>query len=313
MNRTVFSPHRRHPASLVVLGGLLVVLAACGTGPVKGQDVRAGATTPSERPGNLDAYVGFGRSPSTALRDDTVALWEAYQREQRVAGCMEAAAFRYAPSPAFPDEAVRKVAAGLGVQAVAKAPVEPAVVNERASAVLARTDRDRYYRTLMGESLATVEAVESAPEEVVPNDAYATGGCVGKASKAVPGVWDARRSVQSDLAALNRRIGADLAGPYAACVQRASGLDADNPGTLEDLAIGVDPASELRTRAEAALGACRQVWDDGFRTRQNREMPAFIADHQALFDSVQRRYADVTTRIDTDQGFRAYLAQAIAP
>lgn len=298
--------------SNLVIGILLAALAGCGTGAAPGQ-VRTGVGAPSGPALTLDAYVGFGRSPSAATRDDTVALWETYQRERLVSDCMDTAGFRYAPSPAFPDAAVRKVAVALRVQPIVEAPVEAAVVNERSSAALARTDRDRYYRTLMGETLATVEAVGAAPEEVVPNDSYATGGCVGKVKEAVPGVWDARRSVQGDLLALNRRIGADLAGPYAACVQRTSGLDAANPGVLEDLAVGVDPAAALRTKAKTALGACQPVWDEGFRTRQNRAMPAFIADHQAVFDSVQRRYADVTTRIDTDRGFRTYLAQATAP
>jgi hypothetical protein len=74
-----------------------------------------GAPAFADSPFALDQYPGFGRSADAALRDDTIAYWEAFQREQVIADCMAAAGFAYVLDVAFPTEAVVAIAEGQGL------------------------------------------------------------------------------------------------------------------------------------------------------------------------------------------------------
>lgn len=43
---------------------------------------------------------------SAAQRDETIAAWEAFQREQLIASCMARAGFTYVVTAAFPEDAL---------------------------------------------------------------------------------------------------------------------------------------------------------------------------------------------------------------
>ena len=61
-------------------------------------------------PRTLDGYPGFSRTPEGAVRDDTIAFWEAFQREQLRQTCMADDGFDYFALVAFPEEATIQVA-----------------------------------------------------------------------------------------------------------------------------------------------------------------------------------------------------------
>lgn len=148
----------------------------------------------------LDAYAGFGRTPEAMLRDDTIAYWEAYQRELVVAECMTGAGFDYAPAVAYPTEALERVAENLPTPAV-RAGASPHEENRAYEETLSAGDRDRYHRTLHGETAADIDAaaVEGAAPDGQGAD-FATGGCVGQADDEIGSVWDARRAMAPSLA-----------------------------------------------------------------------------------------------------------------
>ena len=151
----------------------------------------------------LDPHVGFGRTPEAMLRDDTIANWEAYQRELVVAECMEEAGLSYAPAVAYPTAARRQVAENLPAPEIepgAPAAESPDEQNRAYEQALSPGERDHYTRTLYGETAADIDAaaVEGAAPDGRGTD-FATGGCTGRARAAVPSLWDARRAMDSAL------------------------------------------------------------------------------------------------------------------
>jgi hypothetical protein len=176
----------------------------------------------------LDEYAGFGQSTEAVQRDETIAYWEAFQRQQLVAECMADAGFDYAPAVAFPAGDMLEVAEGLGVQDRGSSPVltglsSPVDSNREYERGLSDGDRERYSQTLLGESAA--EVAETDRTGVVPEgrraEEFATGGCVGAADAAVPSVWDARRDLAAEVDAVRQQAaGAGAAAAAAQFVDR---------------------------------------------------------------------------------------------
>ncbi len=180
----------------------------------------------------LDQHAGFGLSPETVLRDETIAYWEAFHREQLIAQCMAEAGFDYAPAVSFPTRDMIEVAEGLGAQDRAASVVlpgssSPAAWNRGYERALSDGERERYNQTLLGESAHDVAEADRTGEVPAGRRAeeFATGGCVGGAKSAIPSVWDARRELAAELDALRRtESGGD---PAAQFVERhAHRLDA---------------------------------------------------------------------------------------
>jgi len=158
----------------------------------------------------LDPYLGFGRSDSAALRDDTIANWEAFQEDVAIAGCMARKGFRYWPDPwgfeGFGD--LDHVAADLGVEAAPGAD-DGDSRNTRYARRLPRDERDGYYRALYGESLADFEAA-GGHGEVPPGrdpETFLQGGCSGRAEDAAsPTIWDRSRKLDREFDRLRNRM-----------------------------------------------------------------------------------------------------------
>jgi hypothetical protein len=170
----------------------------------------------------LDEYTGFGQSAEAVQRDETIAYWEAFEREQLIAECMADAGFDYTPAVAFPTGDMLEVAEGLGVAAersssASSEPASPATRNRDDERALPDDERERYNQTLLGESAADVD--EADRTGIVPEgrraDEFATGGCSGQARAAVPSIWDARRDLAPELDALRQRgVGRDAAAQF---------------------------------------------------------------------------------------------------
>lgn len=181
---------------------------------------RAETATLSVAP--LDEYAGFGQSAEAVQRDETIAYWEAFQREQLVTECMADAGFDYAPAVAFPTGDMLEVAENLGVsgEALPFTPPQlasPATWNRDYERGLSADEREQYNLALLGESAADV--AEADRTGIVPEgrraEEFATGGCVGQAAEAVPSVWDARRELGPELDALRRgERGRDTAAQF---------------------------------------------------------------------------------------------------
>lgn len=261
----------------------------------------------------LDKYPGLGRSPEAARRDDTIAAWEAFRREELIASCMARSGFEYGPAVAFPREALVAVASGLGLADPGSAVTgSPSGQNEAYAAALSVEARERYYRALFGESGADLAAAWRTGRVPEGRGAdFARGGCVGAAIAAIPSVWTLKRELEGELDAVRRDIAAsaEIAATrarYAECARRAGGIDASGPDVLDRLA-----ASD-RSRATAiplVARECGPVWAAGYRQSEVAALKQFERSNMAVLLAAQERYRDAMATLSIDRGFLAYLAR----
>lgn len=278
----------------------------------------SGAPAFADSPFPLDKYPGFGRSADAGLRDDTIAYWEAFQREQLIADCVAVAGFAYAPDVAFPTEAVVAIAEGQGVASSAAgllADASPSARNDAYVEALSATERDRYFQTLFAERAGDIMMAEETGR--IPDgrgDDFASGGCFGKAQAAIPGIWNLPRRLSDELEVMRASIddSAELRGAqrqYAACTRGSANLDADHPAALEAVVAGGGPQA---VAAGAALAGCADIWSFGYRRAAEVAAQNFATAHAGELAAIEAQYAGVMDTIREDAAFRAYLSERIA-
>ncbi len=263
----------------------------------------------------LDGTPGLGRSPAAAQRDETIAAWEAFQREQTIRACMVRAGFSYVVTAAFPEEALAGVARGLGVTVrSSRDGLSPEQQNRAYEASLSSGDQDRYTRALYGESAADITAMRRTG--AVPDGRgsdFAQGGCTGEANT-LPSIWTLQRKLGSELEAMRKDIAAAAANgaadKYAACAERAGGITARGPGDLERVAA---TDASRAPAAGVALKQCAAVWAAAYRTAEVAVQRDFVQRNGAVLRAAQDRYRDAMKTIREDQAFRAYLETNAAP
>jgi len=300
---------RRWRWVLQVVGTCIVVLGVALIGQPASAQVPPLAT---------DKYPGFGRSPEAALRDDTIAYWEAFRREQLVASCMHDAGFVYAPAVAFPTEALVAVAAGLGVVASPAPPstlMPPSLRNQLYEAALSPDDRNGFNRALFAETATDIaEANRSGAVPVGRGEDFASGGCVGVATSTVPSIWDLRRALADDFVGLHRDVASSpeldqTRAEFARCARGAGGIAADDPNRVEDqVANGwLDPVA-----AAGVLQQCGETWAVGYRRAEAAAVEMFVERNSAALNAAEERYRGAIDTIRSDTAFLAYLSEEVA-
>lgn len=284
------------------LAGVLLVLT--GVIAVAG---RADALEPNA----LDKYPGLGRSPAGALRDDTIAVWEAFRREQAIASCLGRAGFTYMPSVAYPSEPLAGVAQSLGISPSSAAGPTPRQQNAAYEATLSGDTRERYFQALYGESVADITSMRSTGQ-VPPTGGsdFAQRGCVGEANAAVPSVWSLKRGLDAELQALRKEIATAVetgasGDAFLACAQSAGSINARGPAAVERIAVTGSHADEVGAVAKQ----CTQIWATGYRKVELGASRSFEQRNIAILQAAADRYRDVMATISADTAFRAYLAQ----
>lgn len=266
----------------------------------------------------LDKYPGLGRSPAAAVRDDTIAAWEVFRREQLIASCMGRSGFEYAPTLSFPPQALAAVAKNLSVtrsgSATASAPSDR---NDAYVATLSGEQRERYYRALFAESEKDMTVLRQTGR--IPDsrgNGFARGGCAGEANSAVPSVWTLKQELELEFDNVRRNIAASseiasTGAVYAECSQQVAGISARSPRDLDKLAA----SDSSRAEAIASVGReCSAVWASGYRNAEVAELKRFERRNADALLAAQQRYSDAMTTISADQAFLDYLAQyAFAP
>lgn len=271
----------------------------------------AATTAKAEETFPLDRYPGFGRSPAAALRDNTIAAWEAFRRERLTASCMARSGFDYLPVVAFPSQPLGEVARGLGVRPGAAVSQPPAERNAAYVAVLSADARERYYQALYAESASDIAATRRSGRVPAGRGAeFATGGCTGEANAAVPSIWTLKYELSVELDALGRDVArsAQIGGTgdaYAECARRVGQIDARGPADLDALAAN-DPSA---AGAIASVSKeCAQIWSSGRRVAESAALQSFERRNAAALSAARQRYENVATTIANDQDFLEYLA-----
>jgi hypothetical protein len=259
----------------------------------------------------LDGYEGFGRSPEAALRDDTIAYAEAFRREVDIAACMSDAGFEYTPAVAFPADRVADIASGLGIGPGWPAPEAPAGRNRAYAQGLSPGEHERYYQTWLGESAADVAEAERTG--VIPpgrGPDFATGGCLGAAKTAIPGIWGGQRPLRQQL---DQEIAASpelraAQSHYRQCAQATGGIAASKPADARRVALAdASKAGAVRD----VLAACEAGWAAGYDRAARATAERFVNDHGDQLSAIRHHYEAFLTDLARDADFLSYLgAQA---
>ena len=263
----------------------------------------------------LDSIPGLGRSPDAVLRDDAIAYWEAWKRDLEVQECMSAQGFVWEPEAAYPPEVADDVARYLGVAPLRSGSRDTAVVrNDRRATALGAAVRNRYFRTLLGESAAAIDFLEKSGGQLPPGESaagFATGGCRGKADAAVGSVWDLRRDLSDDMASLLDEARSapdfvDAQDEYQRCVQRHGLAGVRSPADV-DRAL-----EEGDDRALAAAESCSTIWLKADEEASARAANALLQAHPVALERQRNTYARAVDQMREDSDFlRSVAANAV--
>lgn len=275
----------------------------------------AGVEPPEAGDHPLDPYPGFARSSNAALRDDTIAYWEAFRREEAVKSCMDNDGFEYVPAVAFPNEAMLQVARGLDVDSdqASAAAQWPEERNAAYEASLEPEEVERFNQALFGESAADI--AEAARTGFVPagkGDDFATRGCFGQANSA-PSIWDLRHQLSHDLDTMRRDIEnsdsmIQVRVAYEGCA-RELGFVATSPEEIEQaMTTSADPIPGARE----VLEKCGGIWSTGYRVADWSASQRFVKEHGTELGAAASTYVDAIDTIRSDQAFLGYMAAQAA-
>lgn len=169
----------------------------------------------------------------------------------------------------------------------------------------------------MGETRAVMETEsDEVPAGSTP-ETFARGGCEGQALQAIPGIWAAPRSFESQLEQIRAEAAAAASVQYRPCVAYAD-IDASTPNDLEYDLANDDPgngalAPGLTDWEEAInerLLSCDPVWTDGYKTSESILLQTFLVQNSNTLEVVRSQYAGAMDFIRADNGFLEYLANA---
>lgn len=251
----------------------------------------------------LDRVPGFGRSPEAINRDNTIALWEEFRRQQAVRSCMAEAHLEYVPDPAFAPDILHSAGSSLDIEAERLGTDSPSERNAAYVDSLSMTQQGRYFQTLFGETAADVAEVQRTGLLPAGRSEFATGGCYGRAWSSLSSIWEGHRTLSP---ALNTDIMAsdlyeDARADYRDCAEDVSGLRLSSPADITpDMEAGQDIMIE-----------CEPVWAAGYDRAAMATGERFAASHADELDSIVQDYVDVTELIQADEGFRRFVAHEL--
>lgn len=300
--------------AITVNRGLALLMAAaalavtsCGQGT---DALPKGATAAT----SLDDVPGIGRTHDAALRDDTIAYWEAWRRDAFVQACMKSAGFVWHPEADYPADAVLNIADFLGVDSVPTASKAPTQLNHEYESGLGEQQRDDYFKILFEESAAHVDYVREHGGSLPAgqSDSFAEGGCAGASWRAVGSVWDLDEQLKPVFEDLRHQV-EDMAlvqthrQDFRSCVLTHAGVAVDDVGELEDLAAAPSIEPAQRQRLVTAQEACLRHWDLANRAAMQEVVERLGPAERAAIDAQQLRYLGVMRRIQMDRAFLAFL------
>ena len=301
---------------LLAITGILscTTLFACGSQQTSSQaiDVHS-AESASTMP--LDDIPGLGISEQAALRDDTIAYFEAWERDALVSECLAKSHIEWKPEALFPREELRSIADLLGVEPVRDDSSWPEIANRKMRDSLGEADRERYAQAMYGETAEDVaywESHEGAAPPGMDQETFATGGCNRVGWKEIPGVWQFKSRFAHDLETLRqeaRTTEAFLKGQaeYESCVAEYGYEGATSPGDVERQARSQDG---LDDKSGEALSACSGLWSDANKAGLAAAQDSFRQQHRDAIQEQTAEYEAVWEQLQSSAPFKEYLAAA---
>ncbi len=253
----------------------------------------------------LDGIYGFGQSEGASLRDDSIALYEAYQVERAVVGCMARNGFKHVPELVYPHEAALAVADELGVVPEDDGLPLPRLRNDESQRGRSESAREAVLTAKWGPQKGRQEGSGNNVRGGQKSDASArTGmGCVSEAQNQVGSVWDLRRLLFNDVIEA-RRLSTNLESfklarrSFDQCVESALGY------TVEDISVVEELAED-----QPQVRECSQYWISAKQSVEKEAVTPVLSKYQAEIDSHQTRYDTVRSDLSRDSDFRDWLGR----
>ena len=224
---------------------------------------------------DLDNVPGFGRSDSATMRDDTIAMYEGWQRDVMQQRCMKAAGLRSPVRLDWPLSMLRESAGYLGME------IDPA---------------------------ATVQM--TAYERDTSRRGRLQARCYHRAQRRLPGIWELERKLFDKLLeaqTTQARATATFArnrGPFDQCVTDLVGHPVKGIAQLEELPV--EGPTEV-----ALLERCFEAWDAAEAQARAETTALFVARYEKQLTAQMRRYEGIAETIANDQAFMRLLRRAL--
>ena len=251
-------------------------------------------------PQRLNDVIGFGSSGHETVRDDKIALWEAFQRARYTEQCMADAGFDYIVEVLFPAGSIPGIASSLNLEE-RHGTVRPAdQTQDSYEDTLSETERDRYYRTLWGESAEDIDFAASTGYLPEGRNDFATGGCAGAAWDVLPSMHSLRRAIVGEMIEAKQVEDAKSEPCFLSDGTRLDGL-----GDLEEVLADAPSWDE----AEKQHAECREHLEAENQAARERA-------NKTVFDRYRQRlhehhdyYRTVLEEIASDEEFKRYVAR----
>lgn len=229
----------------------------------------------------LDDVPGFGRSDSAVARDDTIALYESWQAERRIAQCMRAGGLPYRPRAQYAENADVRSALLLGVEVAPGRRDGPGIARPQTTRPDPAARRQRERR------------------------------CIRRAGREGPQVWRLKDELFDDLleAQTTQAVGSatfrSARGPFDECVARHLGQTVAHISDLEVALLSADDADSAEE--------CFALWERAAAPAVEQSLSVFVARHQDRLAAQIRAYEGAIEDIASDRTFIRWLRRELRP
>lgn len=224
------------------------------------------------------------------MRDDAIALWEAYRRERSIMVCMERARFDYAVDLRASDADFANAAVYLQLESDPRSAPDGEAENDSTKRDLKSGELNRYYVELFG---VTWDDISAEKGDITKS------GCFADALRSIGNVWAAKDRLGAERLELNREAGKtraveDAENVYATCAADL-GVKGRDQGEVE--ASGAEPAT-----VDKVVDACGPAYDAVKAAELAKLEETFLVEHPELTQHAAL-YDDFARQAASDAGF----------
>lgn len=269
------------------------------------------------KPSKLEDVPGFRIDANGTIADDTILLWEAFQREKHIQRCMIEDGFSYTLDAAFPAGSLRAVADAIG--AVGQTD-DLSSDDATGGAASKRTNPDidslspqqlnAYYLALYGESAVDLAYVDSTGFLPPGRNEFAQGGCFGTAA-ALPRLRTTTRKVDDDLQtekAIEMAKAAPCITTGGVKLADLAALDFAYVAIYDNFATSDDEKRELESDLDSCIDALER---ENAAAKARAKVTVFNRHKKLLLDHAER-YKILENEIAQDDEFKQYLRETVA-
>ena len=267
------------------------------------------------QPQSLNEIPGFRTSTEGRVADDTIALWQAFSREEHVQDCMSQEGLDYSIDLPFPGGATLAVTDSLGIddnvgsvsEGVGQGGAQQGLLEDLTTPDISPVpvaEDDQYFMTLFGESAADVAMVNSTGFLPEGRNDFAQGGCVGASWDAIPILYVLRDELLPEV----REEKATEMADAIPCVT-PNGVRLAN---LADFEAAAFDSGEITQDVLKDVGSCEAALLKENAAASARARATVFARHKQRLLQQEERYGSIVDDlIKPDEQFLQYLQGAV--